>query len=434
MGLIVNFRENADDSLLKFAVIIAKHKGKWVFCKHKERNTYEIPGGHRECGESITETAARELTEETGAVQFQLYPVCVYSVTGKNRVNQTGEETYGMLYFAEIQTFAEELHSEMECVRLFDELPTEWTYPLIQPLLIEEYQRRCHASILEMITTEETMYLATKEAGELLRSKKLFIFDMDGTIYLGGNPFPFAIDFIKKLRRNGKRVLFFTNNASHSPEFYLNKLTRLGFEPTPDEILSSGNVTAAFLTRKRAGKTVYLLGTPELWEQFHAAGVNLICSRDGIPTADRADIVVTSFDTTLTYEKLTAACDFIRTGAEYLCTHPDFNCPTETGFIPDSGAIAACVTASTGVLPTYFGKPYRETVDMIEEITAEQRGDMCIFGDRLYTDIATGKNHGLLSVLVLTGETKEADVDAAEEASKPDILLQSLAEADTLMF
>ena len=278
------------------------------------------------------------------------------------------------------------------------------------------------------------MLCECQKAGELLLSKKLFIFDMDGTIYLGGKPFPFAIDFIKKLRKAGKRVLFFTNNASHSPEFYLDKLTRLGFEPDESEILSSGNVTAAFLTRKRAGKTVYLLGTPELWDQFSAAGVDLVSKRDGTPDGRRADIVVTSFDTTLTYEKLTAACDFIRYGAEYLCTHPDFNCPTETGFIPDSGAIAACVTASTGVSPVYFGKPYAETVEMIEEITGETRADMCIFGDRIYTDIATGRKHGILSVLVLTGETKEADAVSAEDSAKPDIMLQSLREADRLMF
>ncbi len=278
------------------------------------------------------------------------------------------------------------------------------------------------------------MILNCETAGELLRAKDLFIFDMDGTIYLGGNPFPFAIEFIKKLRKAGKRVLFFTNNASHAPRFYMDKLSRLGFEPEEGEILTSGNVTAAFLTRKRGGKTVYLLATPELWDQFHAEGVDLVCDRNGTPDGRDADIVVTSFDTTLTYEKLTAACDFIRGGAEYLCTHPDYNCPTETGFIPDSGAIAACITASTGVLPTYFGKPYRETVEMIEEITALSRGDMCIFGDRLYTDIATGKNHGILSVLVLTGESKEEDARAAEEGAKPDILLQSLAEADKAMF
>lgn len=267
-----------------------------------------------------------------------------------------------------------------------------------------------------------------------LREKKLYIFDMDGTIYLGGRPFPFAIDFIRKLRENGKRVLFFTNNASHDPVFYVEKLTKLGFAPREGEICTSGDVTAAFLTRMRTGKSVYLLGTPQLWDQFQKAGVRLICDRDGKTTAERADIVITSFDTTLTYEKLTVACDFIRYGAEYLCTHPDFNCPTETGFIPDSGAIAACVTASTGVSPTYFGKPYPETVAMMEEMAGLSRADMCIFGDRLYTDIATGRRHGMLSALVLTGETKIDDVEGADDADKPELVFPSLAEADTAIF
>ena len=140
--LEVKFYDNVADELLKFAVIISKHNGKWVFCKHKERDTYEVPGGHREPNESIAETAKRELSEETGALHFDISPVCVYSVTGKNRVNQTGEETYGMLFFANIETFETELHSEMECVSFFDNLSVEWTYPLIQPLLIAEYLRR----------------------------------------------------------------------------------------------------------------------------------------------------------------------------------------------------------------------------------------------------------------------------------------------------
>ena len=138
----VKFYEKADDSLLKFAVIISKHNGKWVFCKHKDRNTYEIPGGHREENEAILETAKRELKEETGALEFSISPICVYSVIGKNRVNQTGEETYGMLFLADIKTFENELHSEMESILFFDDLPFEWTYPQIQPLLIQEYLRR----------------------------------------------------------------------------------------------------------------------------------------------------------------------------------------------------------------------------------------------------------------------------------------------------
>lgn len=138
----VKFYDQVADELLKFAVIISKTNGKWVFCKHKERNTYEVPGGHREENETILETAKRELKEETGALDFTVSPICVYSVTGKNKVNETGEETYGMLFFADIISFENELHSEMEKVLITDTLVENWTYPLIQPKLIEEAKHR----------------------------------------------------------------------------------------------------------------------------------------------------------------------------------------------------------------------------------------------------------------------------------------------------
>ena len=136
----VKFYDTVRDGLLKFAVIIAKHNGKLVFCKHRQRNTLEIPGGHREDGENISDTARRELYEETGALDFKIEPICVYSVTDVN--NFDGVETFGMLFFAEIFSFEKELHSEIESICLLDGLPDKWTYPLIQPRLIEEAKRR----------------------------------------------------------------------------------------------------------------------------------------------------------------------------------------------------------------------------------------------------------------------------------------------------
>lgn len=136
----VKFYDTVEDKLLKFAVIVAKSNGKWVFCKHKERDTYECPGGHREAGENIDDTARRELYEETGAIDYTIQPICVYSVTAPDNFN--GAETFGRLYFADIATFEEELHSEIEKIVLFDELPTKWTYPKIQPLLLKEVERR----------------------------------------------------------------------------------------------------------------------------------------------------------------------------------------------------------------------------------------------------------------------------------------------------
>lgn len=139
--LEVSFYDTIDDELLKFAVIISKTNGKWVFCKHKERETYEIPGGHREIGESILDTAKRELQEETGALDYTIKPVCVYSVKGKTRVSNENEENFGMLFVADIFSF-EELHSEIENILITDDLIDDWTYPLIQPKLIENARNR----------------------------------------------------------------------------------------------------------------------------------------------------------------------------------------------------------------------------------------------------------------------------------------------------
>ncbi len=263
----------------------------------------------------------------------------------------------------------------------------------------------------------------------VLKNKELYIFDMDGTIYLDDEVFPFAIRFINHLRAANKRILFFTNNASHSYDFYLDKLTRHGFSPTKEEIMTSGDVTAEYLLRHRPQKSVYLLGTEDLANNFKNRGIPLV---DG--SAERADIVITSFDTSLTYEKMKNVCRLIRGGAEYLSTHPDFNCPTKNGPIPDSGAISAFVTASTGVVPTYFGKPYPQTVEMICEATGIDKEHMCIFGDRLYTDIAVGKRHGITAVLVYSGETQPADVEAATEEDRPDFIFDSLDDVDRAIF
>lgn len=130
----IKFLDSAADDKIKYAVIISQYKGKWVFCKHRERNTLEIPGGHREAEESVIEAAKRELREETGAIEFDIKPVCVYSI-----------DDYGMLYYADLFRIEEELHSEIEKIYLLEDLPNNWTYPQFHPQMIEEYIKRCIA-------------------------------------------------------------------------------------------------------------------------------------------------------------------------------------------------------------------------------------------------------------------------------------------------
>ncbi len=254
----------------------------------------------------------------------------------------------------------------------------------------------------------------------LLKDKKLFVMDMDGTIYLGEKVIKGAPEFIQRVRDNGARVMYFTNNASKNPDIYIDKLTRLGFSATRDEIVTSADVTIGFLKKYRSGKSVYVVGTPALHETFLKAGITPV--KEG----EKADIVIVSFDTTLTYAKLENACTLIRNGAEFLSTHEDINCPTEDGFIPDSGAICALVTLSTGVKPRYFGKPNAETAEYIEDYSGISRADSVIIGDRLYTDIATGKLHGITAAFVLSGEGTMEDVEKLDDKMKPDIIFNSV--------
>ena len=137
----VKFYEDVPDERLKFAVILTRHRGQWVFCKHRERESWEVPGGHRDPGETICQTAERELREETGALEFSIRPVCVYGVTGRTRVNETSEETFGKLFLADVTSFGE-IHSEIEKILVCDELSGRWTYPESQPKLLQEAVRR----------------------------------------------------------------------------------------------------------------------------------------------------------------------------------------------------------------------------------------------------------------------------------------------------
>ncbi|MGN0555026.1 MAG: HAD-IIA family hydrolase [Candidatus Fimenecus sp.] len=235
---------------------------------------------------------------------------------------------------------------------------------------------------------------------------KYFIIDMDGTFYLDGNLIDGALDFLARVRELGKDFFFFTNNSSNNVEVCRQKLSKMGCEVPPEKIIISSHVTADFLLRNRKGKTVYLLGNERLTADFEAAGVPLV--------KENPDIVVLGFDTTLTYQKLWDACRYIANGAEYIATHPDFNCPTADGFMPDTGSMMALVKASTGKEPLVMGKPHRYTVEYLTNRLGCAPDELCFIGDRLETDILIGQKHNIPSVLVLTGVTDRESYEKSD--------------------
>ena len=243
-----------------------------------------------------------------------------------------------------------------------------------------------------------------------LKKVKVFLLDMDGTIYLGDELIEGATDFLKKLKAQGKRYIFFTNNSSKNKDSYVEKLNKLGINASREEVFTSGEATTMYLSKIKPNAKIYLLGTPALEEEFQRAGFLL----EGERHKD-IDYVVLGFDTTLTYEKLWGACEYVSEGVEYIATHPDFNCPLPNDkFMPDAGAMAALIEASTGKTPLVIGKPNKEVVESIASKYNLNKEDMAMVGDRLYTDIMMGINSGITSVLVYTGETKPEDYKNSE--------------------
>jgi len=318
-----------------------------------------------------------------------------------------------------------------------------------------------------------------------LSAVKCFLLDMDGTFYLGDRLLEGSLSFLAKLAETNRSALFVTNNSSKSAAMYMQKLERMGVPAAFRNVLTSGQVAGQYALRHFPGKRAYVLGNTSLREELAGMGLTLdgACSEgdgytkwnklsegdvrsegnassegsespkggsypkgnkssEGRKCSEKAEnhdeaenpeeavtpgYVLIGYDTTLTYNKLTRVCDLVRQGLPYIATHPDLNCPTEIGYAPDIGATTAFIEASTGRKPdVILGKPYAGIAEEALRRTGLPAEELAVVGDRLYTDIATGVNFGMTSILVLTGETGLEDLASSD--IQPDMVFQRLSD------
>lgn len=266
-----------------------------------------------------------------------------------------------------------------------------------------------------------------------------YVFDLDGTVYLGDQLIPGADEAIAELRRRGARMVFVTNKPLENRRAYAAKLTRLGIPATEDDVINSSLVMADYLKREAPGARVYCIGEPPLLRELHEAGMVLVAD-PRVPGCE-VDYVVAAFDRSFDYEKLDCALQAIRRGARFIATNGDRTCPVEGGVIPDCGGIIAAIEAVTGkTVELVVGKPHPLTAETALRRLGLPAHRCLLVGDRLETDILMGKRVGMKTALVLTGVTRREDVPAAaadEGPSEcplplPDFILESVRDVPTL--
>ncbi len=254
-----------------------------------------------------------------------------------------------------------------------------------------------------------------------LHQKRLFLFDMDGTLYLGNRLFSFTSALLDRIRESGKRYLFMTNNSSKSVVDYVKKLEALGIGATTDDFITSSQATAYYLKQHHQGSRLYVCGTRSLQEELQSEGFMVTTDLDEV------DVIVIGFDTELTFRKLEDVCRLLLSrDLPYIATNPDVVCPTEFGSVPDCGSVCEMIFNATGKRPLVIGKPTALMPTLAMQMTGYTKNETVVIGDRIYTDVKSGIAAGVTSVLVMSGETTDAILEASDV--KPDIVLADTGE------
>ncbi len=257
---------------------------------------------------------------------------------------------------------------------------------------------------------------------QLVKNTRLYLLDMDGTLYLGNQLYPFTKALLAEIRRTGGRYLFLTNNSSRSVKDYIEKLSGMGISATEEDFLTSSQATAHYLKKHHPGKRLYVCGTRSLVQELEAAGFAVTTRLDEV------ECVVMGFDTELTFQKLWDVSKLLLTRPElpYIATNPDLVCPTEFGSVPDCGSICIGIRNATGREPVVIGKPSPLMAQLAMDKFGYTPAQTAMVGDRVYTDIKAGLNAGVSTVLVLSGESTLETV--AQSPDKPHLILKDLGE------
>lgn len=254
-----------------------------------------------------------------------------------------------------------------------------------------------------------------------LKDKKLFLLDMDGTIYLDNDLFDGTLDFLDKVKKNGGRYIFVTNNSSKGVNAYVEKLRRIGIDAYEEDFLTSTDATIIYLNEYAKGKKIYSFGTKSFTEQLKSAGITVTTELE-----DDIDMLVLSNDTELTFKKLDDASILLGRGVEYIATNPDWVCPTSYGYVPDCGSFAEMLFRATGRRPKFIGKPEPEMLLLAMQKFGYTKDETLMVGDRVYTDIASGYNAGVDTVFVLSGEGTLEDAENTD--TKPTYIMKNIRE------
>lgn len=251
---------------------------------------------------------------------------------------------------------------------------------------------------------------------EMLKQIKLFLFDMDGTLYLGNTLFPFTKELLSTIKASGKRYLFMTNNSSKSVADYVKKLKSLGIEATADDFITSAQATAYYLKKNYKDATLYVMGTESLKNELKTEGFEIT------EDLEKVDLIVLGFDTELTFKKLEDVSKLLLTrDIPYIATNPDLVCPTEFGSVPDCGSVSIMLENVSGKKPLFIGKPSPIMPNLAMEKWGVSPDKTAVIGDRIYTDIKSGIAAGAHSILVLSGETTKEILEASKD--KPELVI-----------